>query len=170
MRFGVLGPIQIVKEGRRLSPGGPKQRTVLALLIWRAGEPVSTDALVQGVYGEDAPAGARKSVQTYISNLRGELGDVITATGSGYTLGAERDDVDALRFEDMVRRTTQSSDPETIASDLRAALAPWRGHPFADGDGMAELTTETARLTNFAHPPWNAGLMQTSNSVATATS
>ena len=75
-------------------------------------------------------------MQTYISNLRGELGDVITATGSGYTLGAERDDVDALRFEDMVGRTTQSSDPETIASDLRAALALWRGHPFADVDGI----------------------------------
>jgi len=146
MRFGVLGPVQISDKGRRLSVGGPKQRTVLALLIARTGESVSTDALMQGVYGDDAPPGSRRSVQTYISNLRGEIGDVITATGSGYTLAAERSEVDAFVFEDMVNGSTDHSDPEATSSRLREALALWRGHPFADVDGMAELTTETARL------------------------
>ncbi|VAV98554.1 Serine/threonine protein kinase, partial [hydrothermal vent metagenome] len=146
MKFGVLGPVLVAHNGRRLPAGGPKQRTVLALLIARAGQPVSTEALMQGVYGDDAPPGSRRSVQTYISNLRGELGDVITATGSGYTLVAERSEVDAFIFEDMVNESTESADPETIANRLREALALWRGHPFADVDGMAELTTETARL------------------------
>jgi DNA-binding SARP family transcriptional activator/WD40 repeat protein len=146
MKFGVLGPVRIENKGRHLSPGGPKQRTVLALLIARAGEVVSTDALMQGVYGDDAPPGSRRSVQTYISNLRGEIGDVITATGSGYTLVAERSEVDAFVFEDMVDGSRNGSDPEELSSRLREALALWRGHPYADVDGMAELTTETARL------------------------
>lgn len=55
MRFGVLGPIEVTNKRRRITTGGPKQRTVLALLIANAGSMVSTDSLVQGVYGEDAP-------------------------------------------------------------------------------------------------------------------
>jgi len=118
MKFGVLGPVQVAEKRRHLSAGGPKQRTVLALLIARAGEPVSTDALMQGVYGDDAPQGARRSIQTYVSNLRGEIGDVITATGSGYTLKAKRAEVDALVFEDMVNGSSDSSDPEETANRL----------------------------------------------------
>ena len=102
MNFGVLGTIEASDSRRRLSVGGPKQRTVLALLISRAGTVVSTDALIDGVYGDEAPQGARRSIQTYVSNLRSELGDVIEATGSGYILKVDRSAVDALRFEDAV--------------------------------------------------------------------
>ena len=102
MHFGVLGPIEASEKRRRLSVGGPKQRTVFALLIARAGTAVSTEALVDGVYGDEPPNGARRSIQTYVSNLRGDLGDVIEANGSGYVLSADRSGVDALRFEDAV--------------------------------------------------------------------
>ena len=147
MHFGVLGTIEATDSRRRLSVGGPKQRTVLALLISRAGNTVSTDSLVDGVYGDEAPHGARRSIQTYVSNLRSEFGDVIEATGSGYVLKADRSEVDAFRFEDAISEASALDDPEQASEILRDALALWRGHPYADVDGLFELTSERTRLS-----------------------
>ncbi len=147
MYFGVLGSVQVSQKRRRLSLGGPKPRTVLALLISRVGAPVSTEALVEGVYGEDPPDGARRSIQTYVSNLRGTLGDVIQADGSGYVLNVPRSGVDALRFEDAVVAAGDAGDAEEASGLLCEALSLWRGHPYADVDGMFELTAERVRLS-----------------------
>ncbi|MEN8041579.1 MAG: BTAD domain-containing putative transcriptional regulator [Actinomycetota bacterium] len=147
MRFGVLGPIEAFEKRRRLSVGGPKQRTVLALLVARSGTPVSTDALVAGIYGDESPRGARRSVQTYISNLRGEFGEVIEATGSGYVLKADRSEVDAFRFEDAVVQASNMNDPDAASEALGEALGLWRGHAYADVDGLFDLTAERTRLT-----------------------
>jgi DNA-binding SARP family transcriptional activator/tRNA A-37 threonylcarbamoyl transferase component Bud32/WD40 repeat protein len=147
MYFGVLGPIEASERRRRLSVGGPKQRTVLALLIARAGATVSTETLVDGVYGDDPPDGARRSIQTYVSNLRGDLGDVIEAGGSGYVLSVDRSGIDALRFEDAVTEAADVGDPESASDLLREALSLWRGHPYADVDGMFELSAERSRLS-----------------------
>ena len=147
MRFGVLGPIEAFEKKRRLPVGGPKQRTVLALLVARAGTPVSTDALVEGVYGDEPPQGARRSVQTYVSNLRGDLGDAIEAEGAGYRLKADRSEVDALHFEDAVAEAAEIDDPERASEILRDALALWRGHAYADVDGFFDLTAERSRLS-----------------------
>jgi len=77
MDFRVLGPLEVRSNGGVIPVGGPKQRSILALLIANAGQPVSLDRIVSGVYGDDAPEGARHSVQTYISTLRRDLGDLI---------------------------------------------------------------------------------------------
>ena len=147
MYFGVLGPIEASEKKGRLSVGGLKQRTVLALLISRAGTPVSTNSLVEGVYGDDPPKGARRSIQTYVSNLRGDLGGVIEADGSGYVLNVDRSGVDALRFEDAVAEATDVSDPENASARLGEALSLWRGHAYADVDGFFELASERSRLS-----------------------
>ncbi|RLE22937.1 MAG: hypothetical protein DRJ50_06905, partial [Actinobacteria bacterium] len=147
MRFGVLGPVEAFEKRRRLSVGGPKQRTVLALLIARAGSAVSTDFLVDGVYGDEPPQGARRSVQTYVSNLRSELGEVIEATGSGYVLNAGHSEVDALAFEDALSEAGSLDDSEQASQTLRDALSVWRGHPYSDVDGFVELTAERTRLS-----------------------
>ncbi|MEA2009590.1 MAG: BTAD domain-containing putative transcriptional regulator, partial [Actinomycetota bacterium] len=146
MKFGVLGPVEAFEKRRRLSVGGPKQRTVLALLVSRAGSAVSTDFLVDGVYGNGSTQGARRSIQTYVSNLRGELGEIIEATGSGYILNAVRSDVDSLVFEDALSEASGLDDPERASRALRDALALWRGHPYADVDGFDELAAERTRL------------------------
>ena len=84
MEFRVLGPVEVVDGEDRLDLGGPKQRTVLALLVANAGRSVSTERLIDGAYGDDAPEAARRSVQTYISNLRSVVGDMIKSVPSGY--------------------------------------------------------------------------------------
>lgn len=147
MQFRVLGPVDVVGEGRRLAVGGLKQRTVLAMLVANADVPVSIDRLIEGTWGEDAPEGARHSLQTYISNLRGVLGDVILREGPGYRLDIERAAVDALWFEDEVLTAEgMQEDAEAAGDRLRDALAVWRGHPYDDIDPGVELHPEILRL------------------------
>ena len=147
MQFRVLGPVDVVGEGGRLAVGGLKQRTVLAVLIANAGVPVSIDRLIEGTWGQDPPEGARHSLQTYVSNLRSVLGDVIVREGPGYRLVIERSAVDALWFEDEVLAAGgMQEDSEAAGDRLRDALAVWRGHPYDDVDPGGELHPEIVRL------------------------
>jgi DNA-binding SARP family transcriptional activator len=88
MRFGILGPFTVVDDdGRELALGGPKQRSVLAILLLHAGEVVSTDRVIDELWGERAPASSAKSVQVYVSNLRKALGEgVLITRAGGYVL------------------------------------------------------------------------------------
>jgi DNA-binding SARP family transcriptional activator len=71
----VLGPVEVVADGVEVRLGGPKQRTTLALLVADVGKVVSVDALIDGLWGDEPTPGARSTLQTYVSNLRAELGD-----------------------------------------------------------------------------------------------
>jgi DNA-binding SARP family transcriptional activator len=86
-----------------LALGGAKQRTVLALLILHRGELVSTDRLIDELWGESAPPTAAKTLQGYVSRLRKVLGaDALQTQGHAYRLAVEHDAVDAARFERLV--------------------------------------------------------------------
>jgi DNA-binding SARP family transcriptional activator len=148
MEFRVLGPVEVVASGQRLDLGGPKQRTVLALLVANAGRPMSTDALIDSAYGDDAPDAARRSVQTYISNLRAAIGDMIKSVPSGYEFSPVDSWVDAEQFVTQVHdaRALIEEDPAAASTALRDALALWRGHPFQDVEARGELDSEITRL------------------------
>jgi WD40 repeat protein/DNA-binding SARP family transcriptional activator len=144
----VLGPVGVLQDGIEVVLGGPKQRTVLALLATRAREVVPVDALIDGVWGEEPTPGARSTLQTYVSNLRAAIGDVIVREGGGYRLDLDPRAVDAVQFAEAVeqaRELIEASPPEA-AQRLRAALALWRGHPFADASGSFPLELEAQRL------------------------
>ena len=149
MEIRVLGSVEVRKDGETVPVGGPKQRSILALLVTHAGEPVSLDRIVDGVYGEEAADGARHSVQTYISVIRRDLGDIVRKDAGGYTLTVDADAIDAFRFEDEVRSALSllEDDPETAAASLREALAMWRGHASADVDGWGVFEPEITRLS-----------------------
>ena len=146
----VLGPVEVRNHGEPVPIGGPKQRAILALLTADAGHPVSLERLVDDVYGEEATEGARRSVRTFISMIRRELGDVVQKQGAGYALVVDADAVDASRFEDQVRSAIPMVDtePEIAAASLRDALAMWRGHPYADIDSRSLLQPEITRLSD----------------------
>ena len=134
--------------GEDLALGGPKQRTVLALLVAAAGNPVSIDALISGVYGDDAGGGARRTIHTYVSNLRGAVGDAVIRSADGYRIDPEVMSVDAVEFEEQLGRGSGlvATSPSVAADTLCAALALWRGHPYADIDGRSVLDGEIVRL------------------------
>ena len=127
MEFRVLGPLEVVEDGRTISLGGAKQRALLASLLLRANEVVSTDTLIDELWGESPPATAAKAVQVHVSSLRKELGDGVLGTRSpGYVLNVDPAHFDLARFEALVVEA-RDAEPEVAAERLREALALWRG-------------------------------------------
>ncbi len=152
MRFGVLGATEVRREdGTAVPVGGPRVRTLLALLALEAGRVVPAERLIDGLYGEQPPDGAANALQSQVSRLRGALKDLapIEFSPAGYRLGVDPDDVDALRFERLAaegRRTLAAGDAAKAAELLRDALALWRGPAFADITDAPFRDPQVARL------------------------
>ena len=121
MQISVLGPVEVTADGRSVAIGKGKPRALLAVLALDEGSTVSSERLVEALWGEDPPPTAAKMVQLYVSQVRKALaasgdGAEIVTRGRGYELRLGDGDVDALRFAALV------------ADDLpREALALWRG-------------------------------------------
>lgn len=149
MQFRVLGPLEVVDGTAPVPLGGPKQRAVLAHLLLRANEVVPAEVLVDEVWGEEPPERARNVIQTYISHLRKALGrDRIHTHAPGYRLTLDSSDLDAIRFDKLVRDAKKAlpMDPDVAVAILDDALALWRGPALADLAGQSSLLAEAARL------------------------
>jgi DNA-binding SARP family transcriptional activator len=139
MEFRILGPLEAVDDGRTLALGGERQRALLALLLTRPNEVVSTDHLVDELWGAQPPKAALNTIQYYVSQLRKTLGaDRIVTRPPGYVIRVEPDELDLARFE----RLSQDGSAES----LRAALELWRGPALADLAFEAFAREEAARL------------------------
>ena len=146
MEFRILGPLEVVDDGRSLPLGGARQRALLAALLLRANTVVPADRLLDEVWADDPPASGLRSVQVYISQLRKLLGDgVIETRAPGYLLVAGDGELDLERFDRLVDEARRS-DPAGAAAKLREALALWRGAPLADFAYAAFAQTEIGRL------------------------
>ena len=149
-QFRRLGPFEVSEHGRLLDVGSGKQRALLALLVLRAGEVVSTDHLIDALWDERAPASAPNSVHIYVSRLRKALGNGRLQTrGHGYVLALEPDELDLSRFERLLgegRDLLAAGEAERAARTLRAALALWRGAPLSDFTSEPFAQGEIARL------------------------
>ena len=136
MQYRILGPLAVAKDGSEIVIGSGKQRALLALLLLNANEAVSTDRLIDQLWGESRSASATKVLQNYVSKLRRLLGDgVLITRAHGYELRVEPGELDVDRFDDLVadgRRALAAGDPERAAAVLAEALALWRGPPLAD--------------------------------------
>jgi YVTN family beta-propeller protein len=134
--FRILGPFEVVEGQRAVALGGPKQRALLAILVLRCGEVVSSDRLIDQLWGERPPATAAKTLQVYVSHLRKALGnEVLLTRGGGYVLAAEPGQVDAVRFEALVtdaRHALANGDAAGARELLGSALELWRGEALAD--------------------------------------
>jgi DNA-binding SARP family transcriptional activator len=132
MEFRILGPLEVLDGDRVLPLGGPKQRAVLAVLVLHANRVVSTERLIDELWGEEPPETAKVVIQGYVSSLRKVLGAGTIAThGSGYALGVEPEQLDLFRFEQLVARA-RAADPAEASAGLREALELWRGPALAD--------------------------------------
>ncbi|MEV6908235.1 BTAD domain-containing putative transcriptional regulator [Amycolatopsis sp. NPDC051071] len=153
MRFGVLGATEVRREDGTLVPvGGPRVRTLLALLALEAGRVVPAERLIDGLYGEQPPEGVANALQSQVSRLRGALKDLapVEFSPAGYRLAVDRDDVDVHRFERLAaegRRTLAAGDAAKAAELLREALALWRGPAFADITDAPFRDPQVTRLT-----------------------
>ena len=156
-----------MRVGERVLPlSGVRQRTVLALLLLRAGEVVSSDRLIDELWGERPPPSGIDALQVYVSRLRKLLpeGTVVTE-GRGYRLAVAGEQIDAGRFERLAgegRAALAEGDPERSARLLREALDLWNGpaladfayEPFAQGEiaRLEELRVARARGAHRGRP------------------
>src|ERR671931_806185 len=148
--FGLLGPLQVSREGSELQLGGPKQRALLAILLLEANHAVSADRLIDALWGDHPPDTAKNTLQVYVSQLRKLLPEgSLETVPPGYRLGVESDALDLSRFEELAhqgRAALGIGDAATAAQALGAALALWRGPALADLALEPFAQTEAARL------------------------
>ena len=148
--FRVLGPFEVAERGQPLDVGVGKQRALLALLVLSAGEVVSTDRLIDALWGDRPPASSLNSVRVYVSHLRRTLGNGRLLTrGRGYLLTVEPEQVDLGRFERLVaegREALAAGQAERAADVLQEALALWRGPALVDFASEPFAQGEIARL------------------------
>jgi WD40 repeat protein/DNA-binding SARP family transcriptional activator len=150
VEFRILGPFEAVENGRSLALGSSQQRAVLAVLLLHRSEVLSTDRLVDELWGERAPPTAAKIIQGYISHLRKALGEgMIVTQGRGYVLAVAPEQLDVSRFEFLAsdgRRALAGGDAARASQQLEAALGLWRGEPLADFAYEPFAQSEIARL------------------------
>jgi DNA-binding SARP family transcriptional activator/pimeloyl-ACP methyl ester carboxylesterase len=151
VRVRLLGPVEIeADDGGCLVLGAAKERSLVAALALAGGTVVSTDALIWSLWGEDPPAAARKTLQTYVWNLRQALGTARVVTDPvGYRLRIEPDDVDVHRFRSLIRagdEALRAGDPSAARLRLGEALDLWRDEPFTGVAQHTGLAAEAVRL------------------------
>lgn len=143
LEFRVLGPLQVLRGDELVPVDSPKQRALLALLLVHAGQVLSTDRILEEIWGDDPPGGGARTLQVHVSNLRkmlepdrgqGQPAEVVVTESGGYSLRVAPEGIDATRFERSLDQARQlmPSHPEQVSATLREALAMWRGRPYED--------------------------------------
>lgn len=154
MEFRILGPLEVVHEGRPVVLGGARERALLALLLLSANRVVSSERLVEDVWGGSPPEGAAQALRACVFRLRRALraaggDDVVLTRPAGYLVHVDPDALDAARFEALVARARaqmEGGDHAGAAETFRQALALWRGPALADLPDAPLARAEATRL------------------------
>jgi DNA-binding SARP family transcriptional activator len=153
LRVGLLGPFELRHGGGEpLALGGLRQRALLAILALPPNEVVSTDRLIDSLWGESPPSDATHTVRVFVSRLRQALGPSrgrLVTIAPGYRLTLDAVEIDAERSERLyneARAAMAALRPADAAAKLSEALALWRGPPLADFTYEAFAQGTIARL------------------------
>ncbi|WP_101789472.1 AfsR/SARP family transcriptional regulator [Nonomuraea indica] len=142
MLIRLLGPVEVERTDRTGPVQPPQVALALAALAWEAGRVVSVETLLARVWGEEVPAGARRTLYTVVTRIRRDVlageGAVVHRPG-GYLLDVDGSAVDVSRFRSLVSRAPAAPDPAPL---LDEALALWRGEPLT---GLPGAWAERAR-------------------------
>ncbi|MCS0638375.1 AfsR/SARP family transcriptional regulator [Streptomyces sp. LP05-1] len=163
MKVDVLGPLEVSDDGVPVRIPGEKLRAIVAVLALSPGRPVSRNDLIDELWGEEPPRNAENSLHGHIARLRRvlatrsgkpDLREIIETSPSGYALTSTGIEVDAARFEELVRRADLLGDGalEEAAALLTEATGLWRGPALVDtGQGaicrMAYTRLQQTRIT-----------------------
>ncbi|ASU85182.1 hypothetical protein CDO52_22430 [Nocardiopsis gilva YIM 90087] len=137
--FRLLGPLRVDCAGRHVALRSAKQQVLLAALLLRAGDVVSTDELIDTLWGERPPGGARSTLQAHVMRLRRSLrgGDLISTAQGGYVIRVDPAHLDVSRFHELrwqAATAAETGDREQEARLLTEALTLWRGPALAGLD------------------------------------
>lgn len=132
MQFGMLGPFNVISDGRRLDLGGRKQRTLLAMLACHANQMRSVQHLVDELWDGRPPPTALENLRVYVYQLRRILGKDRIRAGqpSSYELIVDHGELDIEAFTNLLiqgQRALAGKRPLQASEQLGAALDVWRG-------------------------------------------
>jgi DNA-binding SARP family transcriptional activator len=152
-RFRILGPLE-VRSGEAWSGiGAPKWRALLAILLLNHGQVVSTERLIDELWGDEPPGKPANLVATYVHRLRGLIGDpdgrILVTRAPGYRVALGPDELDAARFARLVaagRMALADREPARAAELLTEALGLFHGPPLADVRFSDVMVAEANRL------------------------
>lgn len=157
MEFRLLGVLEVSDGARLVSVGTIKYKALLAILLLRANDVVSTDCLVDELWGGSPPASATATLRGYVSGLRHALEpgskagshQMVKTRPSGYLLAVAPEQIDVARFEMLVREGCGQLRQEQwgpAVTSFEQALALWRGPPLSDFVYQSFAQVEAARL------------------------
>ena len=154
VEFRILGPVDVLAEGRPLAVGGRRERAVLALLLLSANRVVSSERLADELWPDRLPKEALHSLRVAVSRLRKVLheaagAEVLCTVSPGYVIRTDPDTLDLARFESLLVRARAEMarhQPQQAGESLREALSLWRGAALADLAETAFARAESARL------------------------
>jgi DNA-binding SARP family transcriptional activator/tetratricopeptide (TPR) repeat protein len=149
MRFEVLGPLRVRCGDEVVTVSGTLRRSLLAVLLARANEPVPVDVLLDALWGEEAGDSGVQRLRVHVHRLRATLDDPerLSFGPDGYCLHLVPDDLDACRFDALLDEASGvvAVDPRRCAELVRQALDLWRGTPY-QGVDVPDLIGEVQRL------------------------
>jgi predicted ATPase/DNA-binding SARP family transcriptional activator len=150
MQVRLFGELEAVAGGVPVPVRGAKQRTLLALLALRPGQPISADRLIDALWADRQVANPANALQAQIGQLRRTFGaTAILTSEAGYALAVGPDDVDVVRFEQLVmkgQRLAADGELAPASATLGEALGLRRGEPLAEFAYAGFADTERARL------------------------
>lgn len=144
MQFNLMGPLEVKRDGRIVTPTAAKPRQMLSMLAANAGVIVSAEQLIDDLWPEGPPKSAKTTVQTYVYHLRKTLNqskesswddNVLVTRTAGYVLAVPEENVDVFRFQRLMtdaRKSLHQGDAFRASDLLREALSLWRGSMISD--------------------------------------
>ena len=142
----VLGAVEVLGDDAPEPIKGDKQRVLMAHLALASGEPVSSDLLIEELWGTPV-ADPLHALQAHVSRLRRATALPIRHTSGGYQLDLDGIELDAARFEQLVGRAELDADgPESTAQALQEALDLWRGPALSGLPDTPGLNAHRVRL------------------------
>jgi DNA-binding SARP family transcriptional activator len=145
--FGLLGPLEVLVDGKPLRIAASKPRALLALLLLNRNRAVATERLIDELCGDEAPAPETKTLQVYVSQLRKALvRERLVTRPPGYEVRVYEGELDTDRFETLAAEARVSANPKDAAAGFREALALWRRPVLREFGSEPFAETAAARL------------------------
>lgn len=149
IEFQMLGPTEARQDGKTIPLSGARRRALVTRLLLDAGRAVSSEALLEDVWGDEAPLAAFATLQSHISQLRKVLGDRLQRSTTGYILRLDAATLDAAEFEGKIANgASQLAEgaAEAAEQSLRQALRLWRGRALEEVADRPWAQPEAERL------------------------
>jgi len=145
LEIRLLGPVEAWAGGDCV-PLAPLERDLVAILALSCGTVLSTDRIIDGLWGGRPPVGPRSRVQGLVSTVRRKLGGALVTRHPGYLLDLPREACDLGMCEEFARRARRADNEADTARWLRQAVELWRGDPL-DGVWAPGTAADRVRLS-----------------------